>query len=442
MKVVGLTIEPGRLAATIVQRQFGRTEVLDSFVLPTASDEELAAALRERSHEWAGARIVSALSGGSLTQRMLTFPFGDRKRIEKALPFELEDLVPFPLEEVVLGHMVLAGEAPQKEKGAETRVLCLMLPKAELRRHLDLLAAGGIDPQAVVPTFAGLAALAQLLPADGSRLLIAGRDVCAASGKAVHALRHVGGSPTGGLLHTLQAFETSQKETVEKAVVVAGDEEMRARLAELGLPVEEIAPEIGGKQPADPLSLGVALTTDVTLRTGEFAYRRSDEGTRRRRRTVIIASAVAAILFTVNIVVKFSIVETGYSRLDREIREIYRQTFPDARPPGDPVREMRDKLNEAKKRFGALGSGTSALDVLQAVNDAIPKEIRVNFQEVLLEGDRLRLQGDAPSFESLDKVKAELQKSPLFSDVAVQDTRMGVDNKVKFRFEIKLKQAM
>ena len=42
----------------------------------------------------------------------------------------------------------------------------------------------------------------------------------------------------------------------------------------------------------------------------------------------------------------------------------------------------------------------------------------------------------------MDKIKAELQKSPLFVDVAVQDTRMGVDNKVKFRFEMKLKQGM
>jgi Tfp pilus assembly protein PilN len=109
---------------------------------------------------------------------------------------------------------------------------------------------------------------------------------------------------------------------------------------------------------------------------------------------------------------------------------------------GDPVREMRDKLNDARKRFGALGSGTSALDVMKAVTDAIPKEIRVTFQDFLLEGDRLRLQGDAPSFESVDKVKAELQKSPLFADVQVQDTRMGVDNKVKFRFDIKLKQTM
>jgi Tfp pilus assembly protein PilN len=68
--------------------------------------------------------------------------------------------------------------------------------------------------------------------------------------------------------------------------------------------------------------------------------------------------------------------------------------------------------------------------------------VRVIFTEFVLEGDRLRLQGEVPSFDSVDKIKAELQKSPLFIDVTVQDTRMGVDNKVKFRFEMKLKQAM
>ena len=44
--------------------------------------------------------------------------------------------------------------------------------------------------------------------------------------------------------------------------------------------------------------------------------------------------------------------------------------------------------------------------------------------------------------ESVDKVKAEVQRSPLFAEVSVQDIRMGVDNKVKFRMDIKLKQAM
>jgi len=64
--------------------------------------------------------------------------------------------------------------------------------------------------------------------------------------------------------------------------------------------------------------------------------------------------SVAALLFTVNIVVKFAVVQSGYGKLDAEIKEIYRQTFPDGKPSADPVRQMRDKMNEAKKLFGAL----------------------------------------------------------------------------------------
>jgi Tfp pilus assembly protein PilN len=108
----------------------------------------------------------------------------------------------------------------------------------------------------------------------------------------------------------------------------------------------------------------------------------------------------------------------------------------------DPVRQLRSNLEEARKKFGVLGTGTSALDAMKAVTDGIPKEVRVGFQEFNLEGDRLKLQGEAASFESVDKIKAYLQKSELFSEVTVLDTRMGTDNKVKFRLDIKLKQGI
>jgi general secretion pathway protein L len=190
------------------------------------------------------------------------------------------------------------------------------------------------------------------------------------------------------------------------------------------------------------VSLGLTLSEHLNFRKGEFAYRPADEGARRKKRTLIIAGAVALVLAAVNLGVKLYVVQSGYGKLDREMKQIYRQTFPDAKAVADPMRQMRDKVAEAKKRFGVLGSGSSALDVMRAVTDGVPKEVRVSFQEFNLEGDRLKLQAEAGSFEAVDKIKAELQKAPLFSDVIVQDTRMGVENKVKFRMEIKLKQGI
>lgn len=441
MKIVGLKIEKGLVAAAVVQKDMRRTELVDSFSRTFATDAELADILRERSKDWTGAKIVSSIPGHLFTQRTLTLPFADRKRVEKALPFEVEDLVPFDLGDVVLDHLVLGSVTAKKE--TETRVLCMMLPKTVLRRHLDLLAGAGIDPQVIVPSYAGLRAIANMMPKDTGALLLCGPDICFRHDGVLKALRSFSSSQsTGGLRHVLQALETEHLEKVEKAALLTDDGSARAVLTEAGVAVDLVIPEINGKKAQDPVGLGIALLDDMNFRKGEFAYHLADEGTRRRRRTLIIAGAVAALLFTVNIAVKFTVIESGYGKLDREIKEIYRQTFPDGKPAADPVRQMRDKINEAKKLFGALGSGSSVLDIMKTVTDGIPKEVRVNFTEFVLESDRLKLQGEASSFESVDKIKAELQKSPLFTEVVVQDTRMGVDNKVKFRFEMKLKQGM
>lgn len=439
MKIVGLSIAPGTVSATVVQRQFKKTELLDAFTAAYGSDAELAEILRDKARAWAGSRIISVIPGRLFSQRTVVFPFHDRKKIEKALPFEVEDGLPFEMEDLVLDHLALqTGDS----KGAATTVLCLILQKTVLRRHLELLAACGIDPHAVVPSFAGLAALARMLPADTGSLVLSGGDICYRSGGIVRALRSLGATASGGLRQVVQALATEYQEPIEKALVLGASPAAPPELlAELGIAAEQAAPELGGRKAADPESLGAALIDEINFRKGEFAHRRVDEGARRRRRSVIIAAAFAAALLCVNIGVKFSVVRSGYGRLDREIREIFRQTFPDARSSGDPVRQMRDKVAEARKRIGQLGSSTSVLDIMKTVTDGIPREIRVAFQEFNLDGDRLRLQGEAPSFEALDKIKAELQKSQLFDDVAVQDTRMGVGNKVKFRMDLKVKQA-
>jgi type II secretion system protein L len=445
VKIVGLKIEKGLVAAAVVQKAFRQTELLDSFSQPFATDAELIEILKEKSGGWAGARIISSIPGYHFSQRVVHFPFADRKRVEKALPFEVEDSVPFPLDDVVMDHIVLGRDKAEKdaERKQETLVLGIMLPKEVLKRHLELLASAGIDPQVIVPSYVGLYAVSNMIRTEDGVLLVCGRDLCMMRGEAVKGIRSFSDSGvTGGLRHTVQAIEIEHKERVEKASLLCGDGDVQAALTEMGIAVEQVVPELGGRKAADPVSLGLALSEDVNFRKGEFTYRLTDEGARRRKRTLVIAGAIAVVLLAVNLGVKVYVVRTSYGRLDREIREIYRQTFPDARAAADPVRQLRSSLAEARKKFGVLGTGASALDVMRTVTDGIPKEVRVSFQEFNLEGDRLKLQGEAGSFDSVDKIKAELQKSDLFAEVAVLDTRMGVDNKVKFRMDIKLKQAM
>lgn len=443
MKIVGLKIEKGRVAASVVEKGLRQSELKDAFSLAFSTDAELVDILRERSKDWAGARIVSSIPGSLFSQRTVTLPFNDRKRIEKALPFEIEDIVPFSLEDMELDHLVLdrPGEGTDKKKEAD--VLGLMIPKTVLRRHLDLLASAGIDPQAVVPSVVGLTHIAKTVPAEGCVLFIDGNDLCLKNGSGVIAFRSISSSqPTGGIRHTIKALETGHTVQIEKVYLLSENEMVRTELVDLGISVEGIAPDFNGKKALDPISLGIALNEQVNLRKGEFAYQIADKGSRKRRNTLIIAGAVALVLIAVNLGVKYYVVRSNYLKLDNEIREVYRQTFPSAKAAVDPLRQLRASLDEARKKFGVLGSGTSALDVMKAVTDGVPPEVRVSFQDFLLEGDRLKLAGEVASFESVDKLKAELQKAKPFADVQVPDTRMGVDDKVKFRMEIKIKQTL
>jgi general secretion pathway protein L len=443
VKIVGLKIEKGKLAVSVVEKGLRQSELKDSYSVPFATDTELADILREKSREWAGARVVSSIPGCKFSQRTATFPFSDRKRVEQALPFELEDVLPFSLEDVELDHVVLSRAESGADKKKESSVLGIMLPKTILRQHLDLLASAGVDPQVIIPSYIGLSSIAKMIPVEGAAVLIDGSDLCLKIGNNVIACRSFSNSQsTGGIRHTIKAIETEQGTQIEKAYLLSENNGLHADLEELGIAAERITPDFAGKKPADPASLGLALSDQINFRKGEFAYRLADEGARKRRRTLIIAGALAAVVVAVNMGVKYYVIENSYGKLDREIKEIYRQTVPDSKSVADPVRQLRAKLDESKKKFGVLGSGTSALDVMKAVTEGIPKEVRVVFQDFLLEGDRLKLQGEVASFESIDKMKAELQKSGAFAEVQVLDSRMGVDNKVKFRFDIKLKQAM
>jgi general secretion pathway protein L len=443
VKIVGLKIEKGKLAVSVVDKGLRQTELKDSYRLDFATDVELADLLREKSRDWAGARIVSSIPGNKFSQRTVTFPFDDRKRVEKALPFELEDSVPFSLEDVELDHLLLDRTEPGAEKKKESSVLGIMLPKAVLRQHLELLGTAGVDPQVILPSYVGLSCIAKLIPVEGAAILVDGSDLCLKTGNNVTACRSFSPSHnTGGIRHTIKALEIEQGTQIEKAYLLSENNGLDAELAELGIVVERVTPDFAGKKPVDPVSLGLALCDQTNFRKGEFAFRLADTGARKARRKLIIAGAFAAVLIAANIGVKYYLVESSYGKLDRQIKDMYRQTFPDSKAVVDPVRQFQTKLDEAKKKFGVLGSGTSALDVMKAVTEGIPKEVRVVFQDFLLEGDKLKLQGESASFESIDKMKAELLKSGAFSDVQVLDTRMGVDSKVKFRFEIKLKQAM
>ncbi|GMV99084.1 MAG: hypothetical protein AMXMBFR84_02230 [Candidatus Hydrogenedentota bacterium] len=109
--------------------------------------------------------------------RTLNVPFKGRSKVSSAVPFELEQYIAFPLEQLVVDH------ATVMESGNATEVLAVALRRTRLDEQLALLQAAGVEAESIGLDAAGL-----------TTLWMAGRKTFA----GLHAALHV--QDTGGVL--------------------------------------------------------------------------------------------------------------------------------------------------------------------------------------------------------------------------------------------------
>jgi type IV pilus assembly protein PilM len=83
--------------------------------------------------------VVTALSGKFISNRLLKLPLPP-KQLAKVLPFEIENYIPFPLEDLIIDHHII-----QTSKH-ETICLAAAAQKNIIENHIALLARTGIQP--------------------------------------------------------------------------------------------------------------------------------------------------------------------------------------------------------------------------------------------------------------------------------------------------------
>ena len=84
-----------------------------------------------------------AFPGDHVSIRMVSLPFKDRAQVARTLPFEVESLVPFDLEDMIMDTRTLAGE------GSGTKVLAAVAPSERVGQLLSELSDLGIELKAL-----------------------------------------------------------------------------------------------------------------------------------------------------------------------------------------------------------------------------------------------------------------------------------------------------
>ncbi len=95
------------------------------------------------THPISADQVIISLPGSSLVTHVLTLPFVDAKRIEAALPFEVESQLPFEISEAVFDYQITARRDKQSD------LLVGVARKDELRSLLALLKDLNVEPRIV-----------------------------------------------------------------------------------------------------------------------------------------------------------------------------------------------------------------------------------------------------------------------------------------------------
>src|SRR5688572_26106444 len=139
-QVIGLDIGSRSVRAAQFERGFRGLELsgFHEVRFDAGDPESLGKALTELSSRLQGgnATIIARMPGDRLLMRLLDFPMSDARKLEQVIPFEVEQQIPYELDELVLDHSILS-----KNDDGGAKVFVAAARKQDVRETLDLLTA-------------------------------------------------------------------------------------------------------------------------------------------------------------------------------------------------------------------------------------------------------------------------------------------------------------
>jgi len=152
--IYGIDLGHHTVRLTQFEGSFGRLNYVDRSEAPVAQDTEAPADLTTRLaaldgllaniERHASDTYVLGFPAEHASVRRIHLPFEDREKVLQALPFEVENQVPFDLDDMLLASRVLAAA------DGGSNVLCGMATQDKVSNLLETLNERSIDPKALV----------------------------------------------------------------------------------------------------------------------------------------------------------------------------------------------------------------------------------------------------------------------------------------------------
>ncbi|MDD9946094.1 MAG: type II secretion system protein GspL [Myxococcales bacterium] len=454
-RILGIDIEHHSLRGAIIRTSFRRAEVERYIYVPvpdSASGEQRDAQLREAVAELTKRLerpvdiVTAGIDGQAVSLRQISLPAAAAKRVGEVLPFELEALLPFDIDDAVVDYQ------PAGKRDGELELLVAAIVKPRLREELDRLTGAGIQARHIVPSAVGLEGLGALDPepeanADqpGPQLLIELRrdttEICITVNNRCKLARTLSVGADGlpdagealvrGVQQTLASYRAAGGPPPERCILMGegsfsdGMERWLSERLQLPVAKAELPPAIsGGEGDAGfgrAFSMAARLARPgkhINLRTGEFAPSET------RGALVQQANLLATCAIAVLITVMFAM----WSRQERLLDEQESLTKQLAQTTKAVFGRSATTTTAARKLMKSPGRGDplprfDAFDALSVLSASVAPEVKHDVRRLRIEvaDDKregtLELQGSLATIEQRDAIISKLGEHPCFADI-------------------------
>ena len=410
--------------------------------------------------------------------RNVPMPFRDGRKIRQALPFEMENMLPSPVEDLLIDFIAT-------DHHAESGVLAALVRKEFISNYLVALQSIGIDPE--VLEVRGTSLTSWILNQAGTPENILVLEIGAKRYSLILCLN--------GRISLIRSFISVSVPSPEnpedmdsffRSLCIAVQNTVHAFASRTGMPDrpekiyftgEGARDPISGDLlsrfldiPAEPIDVSqdkkvrmeeniardwspalmngaLSLALRNTGKEGGFNLRRDEFGTEGRYQSIRKAiPKFALFLFLIlsflvaDMVIDYHLLKKEYRTLDQEITTIFRQTLPQVTRIVDPVQQLRVSVEQMKRSSAsgpAAGPVDTVLELLQEISNRIPPSIAVEVHRMVVDPETIRISGRTDAFNEVDRIKNDLATAKRFGPVNITSANLDHSgNKIQFEITI------
>ncbi|MBN1626031.1 MAG: pilus assembly protein PilM [Deltaproteobacteria bacterium] len=493
--ILGFDINEDFISAVQVTSGLKGFQVISRATVMIDKDNNLDKALEElsRNIDMRSDTCMASISGGAALYQNLIMPFKDPKKIKQTLPFEMETLVPFPIDDIVIDFNIT-------KSSEQSEVLAVSARKNLISEYLERLKKLGVSPYLVDirPVPMALWLLSQRETPNGGLLLdigLSGFAIVLFMERKIALVRYVsldggfeshpnvndmgeGNAPKSEEIDSilqslcvtinncLRSFSWQIGRKIEpEKIFLSGIGSVHKETEDIisrsiGLPVERvnvsrdkrIHMDYGMETLWDPALMDGALSLAIreirkghgfNLRKGEFAIKKGIFKTGKDLRRLGIFILIILLLLLIDLGIDNLLLKSRFQAARQRCAELYNHSFPDAKNVKEPLLEMKQKISELEKSASILSRDINreqkVLDIINDISRRIPVTSDVDIKNMDISGETVHISGETDSFNTVNNIRSDLEPSTYFSDVKISGKLDKTGKRVEFDLKLQRK---